>query len=244
MDQQKPVKGGLFKSTVRQRKKSALASTQRFVPIGEIRNDTVLLKNGGIRSVLLIEALNYNLKSETEQQGIIAGYESFVNTLTFPLQIVIRSNKMNIDPYLVQLRSTAEKQENSLLKDQTFAYANFIEKLVDVADIMQKHFYVVVPYDHSIRKKTIFEKFFGWISPDDSAAKASQRNREFAEVSRKLKERVNLVQTGLENLGLSSRRLTTHELIALYYQIYNPRTSEEQKLPVDDRALRLDQTVL
>src|SRR3990167_6618775 len=76
----------LPKSTVRDRKKNILASTQRFVPIGEIRNDTVLLKNGGVRGVLQVEALNFNLKSETEQQGIISGYESFVNTLYFPVQ--------------------------------------------------------------------------------------------------------------------------------------------------------------
>src|SRR5438270_10861132 len=92
------------KSTVRNRKKGALTSTQRFLPIAEIRGDTVLLKNGGYRAVLEVEALNFNLKSETEQQGIISGYEAFVNTISFPLQIVIRSAKMNIDPYLVTLR--------------------------------------------------------------------------------------------------------------------------------------------
>ncbi|MBI3619409.1 hypothetical protein HY213_05250, partial [Candidatus Peregrinibacteria bacterium] len=112
-----------LKSTVRQRKKTALTSTQRFLPIAEIRNDSALLKNGGIRAILQVEALNFNLKSETEQQGIIAGYESFVNTINFPLQVVISSTKMNIDPYLDQLRTIAEKQENALLKEQTVAYA-------------------------------------------------------------------------------------------------------------------------
>ncbi|HLD71244.1 MAG TPA: TraC family protein [Candidatus Peribacteraceae bacterium] len=242
MANKKSLKAGI-KNTIRSRKKSALASTQRFVPIAEIRNDTVLLKNGGIRAVLLVEALNFNLKSETEQQGIISGYESFVNTLSFPLQVTIRSRKMNIDPYLTQLRATAEKQQNSLLKEQTNAYANFIEKLVDVADIMQKKFLVVVPYDHTIRKRTLVEKFMGWVSPDDSTAKAAQRNREFSEVGRKLKERVNLIQTGLENIGLTSRRMSTHELIELYYQIYNPTTSQEQKLPKDG-DLKIDGTVL
>jgi hypothetical protein len=231
------------KSTIRQRKKSALASTQRFLPIAEIRNDTVLLKNGGLRAVLLVEALNFNLKSETEQQGIIAGFEAFVNTLIFPLQITVRSTKVNIDPYIATLRTTAQKQANELLREQTLAYASFIERLVDIADIMQKRFFVIVPVDATMRKKTLLEKFFGWLSPDDSSLKAYQRNREFLGKSKELKERVNLVQTGLENVGLMSRRLTTHELIELYYSIYNPQTSQEQKLPADEQ-LKMDKTVL
>ncbi len=230
-------------STVRQRKKSALTSTQRYLPISEIRGDTVLLKNGGLRAVIEVEALNFNLKSETEQQGIISGYESFVNTITFPIQVLVRSSKMNIDPYLVQLRAIAEKQQNPLLKEQTIAYANFVEKLVDIADIMQKKFYIVVPVDMNPRKKTVLEQFFNWISPDDNITKALSRNREFIAGSRELRERVTLVQTGIENIGLQSKRLTTHELVQLYYGIYNPRTSEEQKLAPEGQ-LKTDATTL
>ncbi len=231
------------KSTVRNRKRKPMGSTQRFLPIGEIRNDTVWLKNGGLRAILQVEALNFNLKSETEQQGIISGYESFVNTLGFPLQIVIRSTKMNIDPYLVQLRTIASTQPNELLKDQTLAYADFIEKLIDIADIMQKKFYVVVPYDQNPRNKTMVEKFFAWMNPDDTLSKATQRHRDFSEGSRNLKERTNLIQTGLNNIGLSSKRLETHELIELYYQIFNPKTSQEQKLP-GESDLKTEKTVL
>jgi hypothetical protein len=231
------------KSTVRARKRKPQGATQRFLPIAEIRNDTVWLKNGGLRAVLQVEALNFNLKSETEQQGIISGYESFVNTLSFPLQILIRSTKMNIDPYLVQLRTVAATQQNELLKNQTLAYADFIEKLIDIADIMQKKFYVIVPYDQNPRNKTTVEKFFSWMSPDDSVAKASQRHHDFAEGSRNLKERTNLIQTGLANIGLTSKRLETHELIELYYQIFNPKTSQEQKLP-GENELKTEKTVL
>ncbi len=232
-----------FKSTVRTRKKTPLSSTQRFLPIAEIRNDTVLLKNGGLRAVLQVEALNFNLKSETEQQGIIAGYEGLVNTLSFPLQIVMRSAKMNIDPYLEHLRSIAQTQKNELLRSQTVAYANFVERLIDVADIMQKRFYVVIPIDQSARHKTMLEQFFSWISPDDSTLKASQRAHDFAAGSRNLKDRVNLVQAGLENIGLLSHRLSTHELIELYYKIYNPKTSQEQKLP-EEGQMKMDGTTL
>ena len=234
---------GTSKGTVRAKKKGVLTSTQRFLPIAEIRNDTVLLKNGGLRALLLVEALNFNLKSETEQQGIISGYESFMNTLDFPLQIVMRSSKMNIDPYLEHLRDLSKAQANPLLKDQTVAYANFVEKLIDVAEIMQKRFYVIVPLDQNGRQKTLLEQFFSWISPDDSTTKAAMRARDFTQGGRSLNDRLNLVQTGLENIGLLSRRLTTHELLELYYQIYNPKTSQEQKMPGDEQ-LKVDHSVL
>jgi hypothetical protein len=228
--------------TVRSRKGNSGASTQRFMPIAEIRNDTVLLKNGGMRAILAVEALNFNLKSETEQQGIIAGYGSFVNTLTFPLQILIRSTRTNIDDYLVKVREIGSKHENQLLKDQTLAYAGFMQKLIEVADIMQKRFYVIIPVDHSIRRKTIVEQFFDWLHPDDSSAKAGQRTREFSSGARQLMERVDLVSSGLSNIGLHPKRLNTRELIELYYGIYNPKTSQTEKLPKED--LNVDETAL
>ncbi|TSC58324.1 MAG: hypothetical protein Greene041662_769 [Candidatus Peregrinibacteria bacterium Greene0416_62] len=223
-----------IKSTVRNGKKDAHASTQRFMPIAEIRNDTVLLKNGGLRAVLQIEPLNFNLKSELEQQGIIAGYEAFVNTLTFPIQIVLRSTNVNIDPYMEQTRAQAEKQKNPLLKAQTEAYAAFIEKIVDVADIMQKRFFVIIPLDdvpgQAAKRPGLLNQFLSWISVDDTGSKAGTRYRHFPEKSIQLKDRVQQVQAGLHNLGLNSRRLPTQDLIELYYQVYNPKASQEQKL--------------
>ena len=232
-------------STVRGRKIGAAASTQRFLPIAEIRNDTVLLKDGGLRAILSVEAINFNLKSETEQQAIIAGYGAFVNTLTFPLQVVVRSTKTNIDEYLAKVRENGSKNTNELLKQQTLNYASFIQKLVDVADIMQKRFYVVVPVDHAMRHKTLFEQFFDWLHPDDSGANASQRNHDFGQGSRQLSERLDLISSGLGNVGLHTKRLKTRDLIELFYQIYNPKTSQTQKMPKDDIAqLNLTETML
>src|SRR3989338_2792699 len=211
------------KSTVRNRKKSERSATQRFLPIAEIRNDIVLLKNGGLRSVLQVEALNFNLKSETEQQGIIAGYGSLVKTPTFPLQIVVRSTKTNIDEYLKHLTDIAQQNKNELLKQQTLGYVSFITRLLDVADIMQKRFYVVVTVDRSVRKKTMLEQFFEWIHPEDTTSKALARNQGFGTAQRELNERVDLVQSGMGNIGLHTKRLNTRELLELYYQIYNPK---------------------
>jgi len=217
-------------NTTRKRKVNPKAATQRFLPIAEIRNDTVILKNGGLRAILTVEALNFNLKSETEQQGIISGYQAFINTLGFPVQICVRSRKVNIDPYIGQIREVARKQDNDLLRNQTIAYANFIEKIVEVADIMTKNFYVIIPLDDSQEKKSGLSKFFKWMGIDDTEAKAVQRYKLFVDKHVKLKDRINLVESGLNNIGLITRRLQTSELIELYYQYYNPRTSQEQKL--------------
>ncbi|MDA1209192.1 MAG: hypothetical protein O2904_04150 [bacterium] len=225
-------------STVRKRKgKNPKAAVQRFLPIAEIRNDTVLLKSGGLRAVLDVETLNFNLKSETEQQGIISGYQAFINTLGFPLQIVIQSRRVNIDPYIHEIREIAKKQTNPLLKEQTVSYANFVEKIVDVADIMAKRFIVVVPLDDNVegkgKKKAQLSQFFNFLSTDDSEAKAIERYKTFMEKHTKLVDRINLVESGLHNIGLITKRLTTQQLIELYYQIYNPRTSQNEKLSGD-----------
>jgi hypothetical protein len=231
------------KSTVRNRKMPLAQSTQRFLPMAEIRNDTVILKNGGIRAIISIEALNFNLKSETEQQGIIAGYGNFVNTIGFPVQIFIRSSKTNIDDYLADLLKVADTHQNQRLKDQTLSYVAFMQKLLDVADIMQKRFYMVIPVDRNIRKKTMIEKFFDWIHPDDTKSKSAYRNAELGRGLKDLQERVELVQAGLTTIGLRSKRLSTRDLLELYYQIYNPRTSQHEKIPQDIEKLGLEKTV-
>lgn len=217
-------------STVRGKKKSKTVSTQRYLPIAEMKEDTVVLKNGGLRAVLKVNALNFNLKSEVEQQGIIAGYQSFVNTLIFPVQILVRSTRLNIDPYIQTIKDRADVQKSPLLKEQTVDYAKFMEKLVDIADIMQKNFYVIVPVDAPSKvKRGLIQRFMEWMNVDDTRSKALQRSREFRAYSKLLRDRITLVQSGLENVGITMRRLKTEELVQLYYGIYNPVTSQKQK---------------
>lgn len=222
--------GAAVPSTVRKKKKGFAVSTQRYLPIAEIKEDTVVLKNGGLRAVLKVNSLNFNLKSEIEQQGIIAGYQAFVNTIIFPIQILIRSTRLNIDPYIQTLKQKAETQTSPLMKDQTLDYADFMEKLVDIADIMQKNFYIVVPVDApSKTKRGLIQRFLEWINVDDTRSKALQRSREFRAYAKILRDRITLIQSGLENVGITMRRLKTDELVQLYYGIYNPITSQKQK---------------
>ena len=224
-----------LKETVRGKKKSYASSTQRYLPIAEIKEDTLVLKNGGLRAILKVNSLNFNLKSEVEQQGIIAGYQSFVNTLIFPIQIVVRSSRINIDPYLKKLEDLASHLKNELLKTQTLDYASFMEKLVDVADIMQKNFYIIVPMDSGVKqKRSMLTRFFEWLNVEDTRAKALQRNREFKNLGKVLRDRVTLIQSGLENIGITMKRLSTDEIVRLFYTIYNPETSQKEKLGTDD----------
>jgi hypothetical protein len=232
------------KSTVQARKRQSLATTQRFLPVAEIRGNAILLKNGGLRAVLEVEALNFNLKSETEQQGIIAGYGSFVNSLNFPIQISIRSTRTNIDEYLGKVKESGQKQKSQLLRDQTDSYVRFMQKLIEVADIMEKRFYVVIPLDHSARKKTMIENFLDWMHLDDSVGKAMTRNREFPALQKQLNERCELVLSGLQNIGLHAKRMNTKECIELLYKVYNPKTSQTEKIPDDISTLHTEKTTL
>lgn len=227
---------------VRQRKAAPVQSTQHSLPITEISNDAVILKNGGLRAVLHIDSTNFNLKSETEQEAIIAGYGAFLNTLSFPIQILVRSTYINIDTYLTYLQSKIEQQKNPFILAQTTAHLNFIVRLLEVADIMHKHFYLILPADRNVLQKTLREKFFKWPRFKESAAKSVHGNLAFSDATRILNDRIELVQSGLHAIGLHSSRLRTRELIQLYYDIYNPKTSQNQRIPTDIGDLNTDAT--
>jgi len=230
--------------TVRKRKAHEASAVQRFLPIAEIRQDCVVLKNGGLRAIVSVGSMNFNLKSEQEQMAILQGYQGFLNTIEFPLQMVVRSMRLNVDTYLASMREKASKHENPLLKENTLEYCTFIERLIESSDIMQKRFYAIVPMDlPGQAKATFMQKYMQWLSPGDSKAKAAARLQQFAGLARRLGDRVSLVQSGLENVGLSVHRLTTSELIELFYQIYNPDTSQAQKL-TDVLGLQLHGEVL
>lgn len=217
--------------TVRQKKGSPEASTQRFLPVSEIRDGVAVLKNGGVRAILKTSSVNFNLKSVEEQNALIYAYQGFVNTLEFPVQILVRSRKLDIDVYVANLTKTAKAQQNPLLRKQTFEYIEYIKKLVEYADIMEKNFYVVVPHD-PIRSqgRGMFKLFVQSISPEDSLENIRLRHREFEKLHKKLSQRVNIVRAGLEGCGLNVVELGTSEIVELFYQIYNPSTARNQKL--------------
>lgn len=224
------------KDTVRQKKGSPAASTQLHMNIAEIKDNVVVLKNGGLRAILQTSSVNFNLKSEEEQNGIIYAYQNFLNSLDFPIQISIQSRKLDIDKYIENVKEIAAANENPLLKQQTLEYADYIQKLVEYADIMEKSFYVVVPYDpYRSQNPNMFSKFLQSISSQDSIDNIKRRHREFDELNKHLTERVNTVKNGLEGCNLRVAQLTTPQLVELFYRIYNPETARNEKLQGMDK---------
>ncbi|MBT6068401.1 hypothetical protein HOG48_01455 [Candidatus Peregrinibacteria bacterium] len=219
------------KDTVKTAKKPGIASTQQHMQIAEIRDNVMVLKNGGLRTILKTSSINFNLKSEAEQNAIIYSYQNFLNTIEFPVQILVRSKKLEIDEYVEKVRGFGEKQQNPLLKKQTFEYAEYIQKLVEYADIMEKEFYVVVPYNPPrAEKNNIVSQFLNSMRSKDSVIDIKKRHTEFEQLKKGLNQRVNVVRTGLEQCGLRVDELTTHEMIELFYKIYNPGISQEEKI--------------
>ncbi|MDP4008221.1 MAG: hypothetical protein Q8P68_03460 [Candidatus Peregrinibacteria bacterium] len=219
------------KDTVKNIKNSSAMSTQQHMEIAEIRDNTLVLKNGGIRTILKTSSINFNLKSEAEQNSIVYSYQGFLNSLEFPIQVLVRSKKLEIDEYIEKIRGLGEKQQNSLLKKQTYEYAEYIQKLVEYADIMEKEFYVIVPYDPSrAEKKGVLREFLSFMKTKDNVIEIKRRHSEFEQLKKGLSQRVNVVKTGLEQCGLKVDELTTHELIELFYKVYNPGISRQEKI--------------
>jgi hypothetical protein len=222
------------------------ASTQRYLPFSEIRDNLILMKDGSSRMVVRVHALNFNLKSTEEQDAILMSYQRFLNSLNFPIQIIIRSLKVDIEAYINRLKNLALKQQNALLQEQTYKYIDFLTNLIDLAQIMKKEFYIVVPYDiennESVRKTDIFgvfKSFWSALSQEESVADI-RTNRIRTEKLRKGNfERLTTIKMTLESIGLKADEVKKDELIKLLYNYYNPRLKTENTLKSDPENLNL-----
>ena len=213
---------------------------QKFLDIAEIRENLVILKDGTLRSVLLVSSINFSLKSLDEQNAIVQAYMQFLNSLDFPIQIVIQSRRMNIDNYMAQLDEQRKTIENDLLKRQINDYQDFIKQLVKLGDIMQKRFYVVVPLDPATDQGTTQKGFFqrlGEILSPTVAGKLSEKKFEKQKFDISL--RVNQIIGGLSSMSLNAVQLDTQSLIELFYTVYNPDLYETQRLQ-DVNELQLE----
>lgn len=203
-------------------------STEKYLDIAEIRDDLVLLKDGTVRAVLLVSSINFALKSAEEQEAIIQAYMTFLNSLEFPVQIVIQSRRMNVDAYMARLREQERKIDNDLLRAQIADYRAFVAELVELGQIMQKMFYVVLPYDPlTNKKKNFWTRLSESLSP---AAAAKLSRKQLADRVEQLSRRSGIIQGQLNSMGLASARLDTQSLIELYYTVYNPDLQETEKL--------------
>jgi hypothetical protein len=194
-------------------------NTQSFLKIAEIKSDCVVLNDGSMRAILAVSSTNFDLKSQEEQDGIVYAFQRFLNSLEFPIQILMQSRKMEIGNYLEKLKRIAEKQTNELLRVQTTEYIEFISRLIENASIMNKNFYVIVPQSDNILPKPpgFISSMFG----GGKTKEAQEKIENFEKAKEKLENRIVAIVGGLSGMGIRAERLKTEDIIQLYYNSYN-----------------------
>lgn len=211
-------------------------STQQYLDIAEIKENTVIMRDGTLRAIILVSSINFALKSEDEQNAIISAYVSFLNNLDTHLQIVIQSRELNIDNYLEMLKQKGKEQTNELLKMQTAEYVEYINELIAISKIMNKRFFVVIPYNPlSDKQKNFITRFAEVFKPTTLIQMKKER---FLRRRAELTQHVENIISSLNSIGLNAIELDTQSLIELFYNIYNPTTSANQKL-VNTDELRI-----
>lgn len=213
--------------------KPSSKSTQEFVPVSEVRDGIVVLKDKSLRAVLLASSINFALKSEDEQTAFIVQFQNFLNSLDFSCQIFVQSRMLDIRPYIASLEVAYKNQLDDLMRIQIREYIQFIKSFTEAANIMTKNFFVVVPYSAgtlSLKGSSIASKLpFGnkKTAPEDE-------NRSFEEEVSQLEQRIAIVQQGLVRCGVRTVQLGTEEAIELFYKLFNPG-EEGKPMPLDQQ---------
>jgi cysteinyl-tRNA synthetase len=209
-------------------------STQEFVPIKEVRDGVIILKDNSLRMILMASSLNFALKSQEEQEAILFQYQNFLNSLEFSSQFFIQSRKLNINPYINALKDLEKEQTNELLRIQTREYIEFVKNLVETINIVSKNFFVVVSYFPpvlEVGKKGLFSIITKFIQKT-SSQKAVNQKEKFNEYKEQLFQRVNVVTQELLRTGVRVVPLGTEEALELFYHLFNPGEEEKQKVPL------------
>jgi hypothetical protein len=196
-------------------------ATQEFIPIKEIRDGIIVLKEGELRAIVLANSVNLSLKSADEQQATILQFQNFLNTLDFPVQISVQSRRLDIRPYLLLLENRIKVQNEPLIKLQTKEYIEFIRNFTESVAIMTKSFFVVIPYSHTVFKPDsgILGSLFSRKSKEEALA---LKQIDFEEKRSQLEERVAVIQQGLSRCGINSAQLNTEEVVEVFYKVFNP----------------------
>lgn len=195
-------------------------ATQQFLELDEIKEGVVILKDKTLRGIMIISSINFALKSEQEQQSIIFQFQSFLNTLDFPLEIIMQSKKLNISNYLDKLNQMREAEENQLLKVQIREYGNFIRKIISGGSIMSKNFYATIPFNFGELRSVPTQK-----KQKEESAEIIKEER-FQRAKSQLLQRMQFASVGLKRCGLQCVALSTAELIELFWGLYHPEKAE------------------
>ena len=205
-------------------KKPGARPSQDFVPIEQVRDGVVVLKDGGLRAVLMTSSLNMALKSHDEQLAILGQFQNFLNSLDFTVQFFVQSRELDIRPYLALLEERYKMQTGELMKIQVREYIDFVKGFTESANIMSKSFFVVVPYTPSVISGAdggisgIMGSLLGKKGNTNATEKAALA---FEENRSQLEQRVSVVQSGLTRCGIRGVQLGTEEVIELFYKMFN-----------------------
>ena len=193
---------------------------QQFVPVKEVRDGIIVMKDGTLAMAVLVSSINLSLKSYDEQRATLMQFQNFLNTLDFPIQIVIQSRRYDIRPYILTLENRLKLQTEPLLQVQTREYIQFIQSFTDKVNIMRKSFFVVVPYiPPIINQQKGISKVLSFLNKKSESA---QSVTNFEEERTQLEERMSVIEQGLTRVGLRVAQLGTEEVIELLYKTFNP----------------------
>ena len=197
------------------------SEVQKFVEIKEIKENVAIMKDNSLHSVCICSSMNFELLSTEEQNAIIIRFQEFLNSLDFSLQIIIASRHFEIDNYLDQIRELEKKQTNELLRVQTSEYINFVESFVEFANIMNKSFYVIVPFRIvELKEESFIDKVKNVITAQKPKKEEFSMER-FNQYKTQLEQRTNLIVEGLQGLGIKAVPLNNEQLTQLFYEFYN-----------------------
>ncbi len=199
-------------------------ATQDFVPIKEVRNGVVILKDGSLRALLMASSINLALKSQDEQQAIIGQFQNFLNSLEFTAQFFVQSRDLDIRPYIALLEDRYQKELDDLMRIQIREYIAFIKDFTERANIMSKNFFIVVPYDPALVARG---GGLSSILPGGEAKAASITDEQFEQYRTQLEQRVSVIEQGLVRTGVRVVELGTEEVIELFYKLFNPGELEK-----------------
>jgi len=204
-------------------------STQDFVPISQVRDGIVVLKDGTLRAILLASSINFALKSEDEQTAFIVQFQNFLNSLDFSCQIFVQSRMLDIRPYIATLEAQYKTQLDDLMRVQIREYIEFIKSFTEAANIMTKSFFVIVPYSPVISVK---QAGLANLNPFAKKGNVATDNKTFEEHVSQLEQRIAIVQQGLMRTGVRTVQLGTEEAIELLYKMFNPG-EDSKPMPIE-----------
>lgn len=197
----------------------AVNPTQSFLRTKEIKQDTMIMDDGTLRAIVAVSSTNFDLKSQNEQDALIFSYQRFLNSLDFSIQILMQSRRMDIASYTEKIKDIMQKQTNELLRMQTAEYIEFVNRLVETGNIMNKNFYCIIAYNESIGSAS--GGFLSSLFSRNRARGIAQREKNFEHHKALLEERVTSVTSNLNGMGLRAVKLTTEQIIELVYNSYN-----------------------